>query len=181
MAEIQRNKMISPVEIAQLTLIKYPDPRLRKASARIERIDDWLKRLVDKMFEVMFEARGVGLAAPQLGVNVQLFVASATLEQADRRVYINPEILSSEGSQEEEEGCLSLPGVSCKIKRANVVTVEATDLSGRQFQETGKGLLARIFQHEIDHIEGRLILDRMGSVARLANRRAIKELEEAFA
>ena len=181
MAGPRRNKMISQAEIEQLALIRYPDPRLRKPSSRVERIDDSLKRLVDKMFEVMFDARGVGLAAPQLGVNIRLFVASPTAERDDRCVYVNPEVISSHGSQEEEEGCLSLPGVSCKIKRPNVVTLRATNLSGQDFEETGERLLARIFRHEMDHIEGRLIVDRMGSVAKLANREALKQLEEMFA
>ena len=171
---------VTQTDMDRLAVIAYPDPRLALKSAPIEKIDDSLKRLVDKMFELMFQARGVGLAAPQVGLNIRLFVASPTFEQDDRQVYINPEILSAEGSQEDEEGCLSVPGVSCKIKRANVVTIQASDLSGERFEQTGEGLLARIFQHETDHIEGRLILDRMGSVAKLANRRALKDLEENF-
>ena len=138
-------------------------------------------RLAEKMFELMFQARGVGLAAPQVGLTVRLFVASPTYEPTDQRVYINPSILSADGTQEGEEGCLSFPGIVCNIKRANVVTIQATNLDGQVFQETGEGLAARIFQHESDHLDGRLLTDRMGTVARLANRRALRDLEEEFA
>ena len=161
-----------------MTIIKYPDLRLQKASAPLAGLDENVRRLVDKMFELMFQAPGVGLAAAQVGINARLFVASPTCEQTDRRVYVNPEIVSAEGVQEEEEGCLSMPGVTSRIKRPATVTLRAIGLDGQTFQETGEGLLARVFQHEMDHLDGRLIVERMNSVARLANRRAIKDLED---
>ena len=107
--------------------------------------------------------------------------ASPTFQQDDRHVCINPEIVWGEGWQNEEEGCLSFPGISCKIKRRNIVTVRALDLKGEQFEQTREELAARIFQHEIDHLDGRLLVDRMGSVAKLTHRRAVKALQHRYA
>jgi len=168
------------VAIPSLGIIKYPDRRLRRPCAPVVATDEAVRRLAERMFELMFAAKGIGLAACQAGVNVQLFVACLTGEPADRRVYVNPKILAAEGAQEEEEGCLSVPGVTCKIKRPGVVAIRATDLGGAVFEETAEGLAARVFQHEMDHLDGRLILDRMGSVAKLAMRRVLKDLEEEF-
>jgi len=168
-------------EIPSLTIIHYPDPRLEEESTPIAEVDAGVRELVDKMFELMSAAQGVGLAAPQVGIAIRLFVASARLEDSDRRVYVNPEMISVEGAQENEEGCLSVPGVTCKLKRGNVVTIRAMSLDGEVFEETAEGLLARIFLHEMDHLDGRLILERMGTVARLANRKTLKELELEFA
>ncbi len=175
------HEKIRQVDLASLKIIHYPDPRLREVCTPIDSAEATLAPLTEKMFALMFAAEGVGLAAPQVGLTVRLFVASPTHEDADRRVYINPEILSTEGSRELEEGCLSLPGVSCKVKRSDRVVLRATDLQGRTFEETGQELLARIFQHEIDHLDGRLLTDRMGSVAKLTNRRALKDLTKQFA
>ena len=111
---------------------------------------------------------------------LRIFVSSPTAEDADRRVYVNPAFLQLDGQQEEEEGCLSVPGVTTTINRYSLAVIEACDLDGKKFQETGQGLLARIFQHEMDHLDGRLIIDRMGSVARLAHRWTLNELKEKF-
>jgi peptide deformylase len=171
---------IGEIDVASLRIIRYPDPRLVQPSVAIPPGDAGLEALVDKMFDLMFEARGVGLAAPQVGLNMRMFVASPTFESSDRRVYLDPQIVSMDGAQEVEEGCLSLPGVAAKIKRPALVTVRAKGIDGEGFEETGEDLLARLFQHEIDHLDGRLITDRMGSLAKLSNRRVIKELEEDF-
>lgn len=174
-----REKILeSPV--SQLRIIRYPDPRLRELCTAVEDVDEAVVALAERMLELMFAGRGVGLAAPQAGVTVRLFVASPTFDPSDRRVYINPEILSSDGTQDGDEGCLSFPGIFSKVKRANLATVRALGLDGEVFEETGEELTARIFQHEIDHLDGRLLVDRMGSVSRLANRRALKELESEF-
>ncbi len=180
MSQAAHNSKIRQVDIESLEIIKYPDPQLRGPCVAVDGLDEDLQRLVEKMFELMFAVRGVGLAAPQVGVCVRLFVSSPTVADDDRLVYVNPEILSAEGSQVEEEGCLSLPGILSKIKRANTVTIRATGLDGQAFEQTGEGLIARILQHEMDHIEGRLLLDRMGTVAKLTNRQTLKELEEDF-
>ncbi len=166
---------------ASLCIVRYPDPRLSQICMPLEKVDDSVRAVIDRMFELMFGFRGVGLAAPQVGLLVRMFVASPTFDPGDRRVYVNPEIIASDGMQDGDEGCLSFPNISCRVKRKRVVTIRATGRDGKAFEETGEDLAARIFQHESDHLDGRLLIDRMGTVAKLANRRALKELEEAFA
>ena len=175
------NEKIRQVDPAALQVLRYPDPRLRAVCVPVDKVNGDVKRLIERMFDLMFADRGVGLAAPQVGVPVRLFIASPDFNPEDRRVYINPRIIAVDGTQEEDEGCLSFPGITCKIKRSNEVTIRAIGLDGREFQETGTELAARVFQHEMDHLEGWLLVDRMGSVARLANRRSLKELEDKFA
>jgi peptide deformylase len=131
------------------------------------------------MFEVMYASNGVGLAGPQVGVALRIFVCNPTLEPGDERVYVNPELTGQSGSLEGEEGCLSFPGIVCKVKRYARVTIRFRDLAGEPTEEVGEDLLARIFQHEYDHLVGMLLSDRMGPAARIANRRALKELETA--
>ena len=175
------NDKIIQADVAALQILRYPDPHLLEVCTPVEGVDDRVRALIDRMFELMFRARGVGLAAPQVGVTVRLFVASPTFQPDDRHVFINPEILSGEGTQDGDEGCLSFPGIACKIRRRKTVTVRAIGRDGRVFQQTASDLLGRIIQHECDHLDGKLLIHRMGTVAKLANRRALKELEEAFA
>ena len=163
-----------------MKIVRFPDPRLRQPGVELPVIDGAVRALAERMFELMFQARGVGLAAQQVGIAARLFVASPSYHEDDRRVYINPRLISLEGSQENDEGCLSFPGISTRIKRYNFATIRALNLDGAAFEETGDEMTARVFQHETDHIEGRLLVDRMGSVAKLANRRALRELEEQF-
>lgn len=172
---------LQSIDIPNLGLVKYPDPRLREACRVVEQFGDPLRALVARMFEVMYRSGGVGLAAPQVGLSLRLFVANPTLEPDDERVYVNPELIANSGSQDGDEGCLSFPGVSCKVKRYNVTTIRAQDVEGAAFEETGEELLARIFQHEYDHLEGVLLVDRMSPVAKIANRRLLKELEGSYA
>lgn len=174
------NDKINQVDLSSLRIIHYGDPRLAETATEIAQVDAAVGALVERMFELMFSAAGVGLAAPQVGVTVRLFVASSTFSPDDRRVYINPRILSVGGSQDNDEGCLSLPGIHCTVKRPEIVVIEATGLDGERFTETGDALTARVFHHEMDHLNGTMIADRMGSVARLANRRALKELRQRF-
>jgi len=169
------------VDLASLRVIHYPDPRLRAVCQDVRIDEQAIRSLADRMFELMDQARGVGLAAPQVGLGLRLFTASPASAPSERAVYVNPRIVAVEGQQEDEEGCLSFPGINCKIKRAAVVTIRALDAAGKPFEQTGQDMLARIFQHEIDHLDGMLLVDRMGSVAKLANRRTLKELEEVFA
>ncbi len=169
------------IDVPALRILRYPDPRLREVCTPVDAVDDDLRRLVDRMFELMFDVHGVGLAAPQVGVTVRLFVACPTGEPTDRRVYVNPRITALDGKQDGEEGCLSFPGIYSNIKRADLATIHALDLDGVAFEETAQGLLARAFQHETEHLDGRLLVDRMGTVSKLANRRTLKELEEKFA
>jgi peptide deformylase len=168
-------------DLAALRIIRYPDPRLAEVSTPIEEVGEYLRPLVGRMFELMFAARGVGLAGSQVGVTVRLFVASPAYDKSDRRVYVNPRILMVDGSQEEEEGCLSVPGINIRVKRYATATIEATGLDGNTFRESGTELIARMYQHELDHLNGQIIVDKMGTVARLANRKTIKGLEEKYA
>jgi len=172
---------LEKIDISSLTLVKYPDPRLREVCEPVTELDHRLRALVEKMFAIMYGANGVGLAAPQAGVTLRLFVANPTMEPDGERVYINPELIANAGSIESEEGCLSLPTMSCRIKRFATTTIRAQDLDGNTFEQAGEDLLARVFQHECDHIEGRLLIDRMSPVAKIANRRLLKDLEAEFA
>ena len=172
--------LIKQADPTKLSVLKYPDPRLRTPCLDIEVIDENLRTLVDAMQNLMFATNGVGLAAPQVGVTIRMFIASPTFNPEDSRVYINPQIIESLGTQEDEEGCLSLPGIFAQIKRSRIITIEATDLDGNIFRETGEDLAARVFQHETDHLDGKLMLDRMGSVSKLASRKTLKKLELEF-
>ena len=174
------DERIRQADLDKLRIIHYPDPRLREACTPVEPVDESVRALAEKMIELMAAASGVGLAAPQVGVTVRLFVAVPTEDPTDRRVYINPEIVAVDGAQDGEEGCLSFPDISCRIKRYETATIRARGLDGELFEETGTGLTARIYQHESDHLDGRLLVDRMGTVAKLAARRALKDLEEEF-
>ena len=166
--------------LTALQVVKYPDPRLKEICTSVDTIDESLIALVEAMWRLMLDSRGVGLAAPQVGVTVRLFAASPSFSPDDLRVYINPRIVEASGSIEEEEGCLSFPQIYARVKRSAVVTVEAVNLDGETFQETCVDLHSRIIQHELDHLNGRLLVDRMGTVSKLANRRALKELETQF-
>jgi peptide deformylase len=164
----------------QLRIIHWPDPRLTRASDPVTVFDDQLSALADRMLQLMRQARGVGLAAPQVGVNLRLFVMNATGESGDDRVYANPAFSDAEGSQECEEGCLSLPGINTKVMRAQRLRLSARDAQGRPVEATGDGLVARIWQHEFDHLNGVLLIDHMGPVSRLANRKKFRELKADF-
>lgn len=165
-----------------LKIVQYPDPRLKRASKPVTQFDDRLRSLVARMIELMHESKGVGLAAPQVGENLRVFVVNPSQEPGDDRVYINPEL--SEASRVEdcaEEGCLSLPGINAEIARATAVRIDAFDLEGKPFNDEQGGYIARIWQHEFDHLNGTLIIDRMGMLAKLAARKTLKELEDAYA
>jgi peptide deformylase len=169
---------MDPDKIEQLHVVKYPKKVLRQPTRDITEFDESLQRLADKMFEIMRESKGVGLAATQIGLPYRIFVANPTGEPKDDRVFINGRITESEGWLEAEEGCLSVPQVYSNIRRHQKVTIEAVDLEGKPFTVTATDLLARIIQHETDHLDGRLILDRMSTIAKLSHRRQIKYLED---
>jgi peptide deformylase len=163
-----------------LKIIEYPDPRLRKVSTAVEKFDPALKALAARMFVLMRESRGVGLAAPQVGQSIRMFVMNHTGNPQDDRVYVNPDLTEAEGSDEAEEGCLSLPGINANIVRDKTLRIRARDLEGNEIDEKASGYLARVWQHEFDHLNGTLIIDRMGPVAKMAHRRALREMEEKF-
>ena len=169
------------VDIPALTIVKYPDPVLRKKCAPVEEFGGDLIALAARMSELMSEDRGVGLAAPQVGVPIRLFMFNATGEPGDLRVVVNPELHDLVGQVEAEEGCLSLPEIRVPVRRAEQVALRACDVEGRPIELRGEGLVVRVWQHENDHLNGRLLLDYMTPTAKLENRRAIQQLEDEYA
>jgi peptide deformylase len=164
-----------------LKIIFWPDPRLKKVSKPVAAIDEKLKALTARMFELMRASKGVGLAAPQVGLNLRLFIMNPTGQPQDDAVYVNPILSDPEGEEEGEEGCLSLPDIHIQVLRSKAMRIEAQDLAGQTISQIASGYLARIWQHEVDHLNGTLLTDRMGPVAKLANRRILKDLEEQYA
>lgn len=169
--------MLNPEE---LKIIVYPDPRLKKPSKRAEHFDAELQALITRMFQLMREAKGVGLAAPQVGVDLQVFVMNATGNPEDDRVYVNPSLTEAAGEETEEEGCLSLPGIRINVPRSKSLRIDAQDPTGQAIRDEAAGYIARIWQHEFDHLQGTLLTDRMGPVDRLKYRKTVKELEDAW-
>jgi peptide deformylase len=159
------------------TILHYPDPRLREKGKPVTTVDDGIRKLIDDMAETMYAAPGVGLAAPQIGESVRIFVIDIAGEDepSDLRVFINPEIVRKEGKQCFREGCLSFPGVNEEVERAETVTVRAQDRDGKPFELTADGLLAVAIQHEHDHLEGKLMIDHLGMIKRrIVHRQMIK-------
>ncbi len=144
----------------------------------VEKVDGNIRRLVEKMIDIMLENKGVGLAAPQAGVSLRLFIISLNGSRENVRVYVNPTVTPTGELDSIDEGCLSVPGIYTKVRRYKKCKVTATDLDGNEFTDQAEGLYARILQHEHDHIEGMTIVDRMGQTARIVHRRQLKKLEE---
>ena len=161
-------------------ILTYPDPRLREPARPVEVVDDEIRKLVDDMAETMYAAPGVGLAANQIGVPLRIFVidlADAD-EPRDLKVFINPELLDVSGSQSWREGCLSFPGVSEDVKRGERVRVRALDQQGQPFELEAEGLLAVAIQHENDHLNGVLMVDKFNALKR---RKISKQVAKALA
>lgn len=165
----------------QLRIVHYPDPILRKKAEAVPEVTENVREVALRMLELMHEAPGVGLAAPQVGLGWRMFVANATGEEEDDRVYINPRLIDpGEDVEPYDEGCLSLPNVQVKVIRPTEITIEATDLEGNPFQETSNELMARVWQHEYDHLNGVLIIDKMNQIDRLANKKALRALDPSY-
>lgn len=154
--------------MAILPILEYPDPRLRAVAQPVAQVDDDVRQLVENMAETMYAAPGVGLAAPQVGVALRIFVIDIAGEDepSDLRVFINPELLQTDGTQSWNEGCLSFPGISEDIKRAERVLVRALDRDGEPFELEAHGLMAVAIQHESDHLDGVLMIDKVGALKR---------------
>jgi len=168
-----------PVDPAKLAILHYPAAVLRVKAKPVPAVSDEVKAVALRMLDLMHEAPGVGLAAPQVGLSWRMFVANATGEPHDDLVFINPTLSEpSRTTDDYEEGCLSLPEIRALIRRPKAITITALDLAGNRFSLTSDELLARIWQHETDHLDGVLILDRMTPGDRTALRRKIRELEE---
>ena len=161
-------------------LTKYPTPVLMDTAKPVAEINDDIRQLADRMMDIMVEAKGIGLAGPQAGVNLRIFVVSTDGMKENAKVYINPTIEVDGSIVANEEGCLSLPGIYGKIRRYSKCTVTATDLDGNAFTEVGEGLLGRAFQHEYDHLEGRMIKDRLSTPAKIRAKRRLKQLQEEY-
>lgn len=156
-------------------IIYLPDPRLRLVSKPVETFDAALQQLIDDMFDTMYDAKGVGLAAPQIGVNIRLSVVDVMGDKKQQLVLINPEIIAAEGQAQYEEGCLSVPGAYDTVTRAHQVTLRALDRHGVPFEMTAQGLLGECFQHEIDHLNGKLFVDLLSPLKRSMARRKLNK------
>jgi len=152
--------------MAILTILEYPDPRLRKIAAPVAAVTPEIQKLVADMAETMYSAPGVGLAATQVDVHKRIIVLDVSEAKDDLRVFINPEILSAEGEAECEEGCLSVPGYYDKVKRAAKIRARALDRNGQSFEVETEGLLAVCIQHEMDHLVGKVFVDHLSPLKR---------------
>ncbi len=161
-------------------VVKYPEPVLAQRGAEVTVFDANLKKLVDEMFESMYAAQGIGLAAPQIAISQRITVIDVSFKKdpAQKIALINPKIISAEGRQVEEEGCLSLPDIREKVARAAKVKVQAQDVDGTWFLVEGDELLARCLQHEIDHLDGVLFIDRISRLKRELVLRKIRKLQK---
>lgn len=162
-------------------IVKYPEPVLAKKGEAVTEFTAELAQFVDEMWESMYAAHGIGLAAPQIGVSKQITVIDVNFKEKpeERLVLINPEIVAREGKQYEEEGCLSLPEIRDKVHRAAWVKVRAQNVKGEFFEVEGEELLSRALQHEIDHLHGILFIDRLSTLKRDLAKRRIRKLQKA--
>ena len=162
-----------------LKIVKYPEPVLQQPGEPVTEFDDELRKFVADMFETMYAAQGIGLAAPQVAVAKRVTVIDLSMgkDPAQKLVLINPEVILREGKQYEEEGCLSFPEIREKVQRAARVTIRAQDENGKWFEMDGEELLSRAFQHEIDHLDGMLFIFRMSALKRDLALRKIRKMQ----
>jgi peptide deformylase len=162
-------------------IVKFGNPVLEKPSEKVTVFDEELKKLIEDMFESMYAARGVGLAAPQIGIARRIAVVDVTFKEDPeaKLVLINPEIIHKEGRHAQSEGCLSIPDFRENVSRAKVVTIRAQDVNGKVFEKTGDDLLARAFQHETDHLNGKLYISHISALKRDLIKRKIRKLAKA--
>lgn len=156
-------------------ILHYPDPRLRRRAEPVTQVDAQIRAVVDDMLDTMYQAPGIGLAAPQIDVLKRIIVIDTSETKDDLHVFINPEIVSRDGEQTLEEGCLSVPGIYDNVTRAQRITVRALDREGQPFELEASGLLATCVQHEVDHLEGKLFVDYL---SRLKQQRIRKKLQK---
>ena len=169
-------------ETMPLEVILYPHPTLRYVSKPIRKVDAELKRIAAEMLDLMYESSGVGLAANQVNLPLRMFVFNPTGVKGEGEEYVilNPEIQLPKGNETGEEGCLSLPGLTGDVKRPKSIRVSAYDISGKPFEATLEGFMARVFMHEFDHLDGTLFFDRMGKEAAAELGGGLEELELDF-
>ncbi len=164
-----------------LTILEYPDPRLRTRAEPVTRFDAALGRQIDDMFETMYAAPGIGLAATQVDYHRRLIVIDVSEEKNERHVFVNPVILEQSGEAVTEEGCLSVPGIFDEVQRASRVRVRAQDRHGIEFEQELDGLLAVCLQHEMDHLEGKLFVDYLSDLKRERIRKKLDKDRKARA
>ena len=168
--------------MSRLTILEYPDPRLRTRARPVERFDEALGRLIDDMFETMYAAPGIGLAATQVDFHRRLIVMDVSEDRTEPLVFINPEILERDGSVKTEEGCLSVPNVFDDVQRAARIRIRAQDRTGAVFERELEGVVAVCLQHEMDHLEGKLFVDYLSDLKRDRIRKKLdKERKERIA
>jgi peptide deformylase len=161
--------------MAKLTILEFPDPRLRTKAAPVTEFDAALAKLAADMLETMYEAPGIGLAATQVNVHRQILVLDVSEEKNQPRVIVNPKIVEREGSQTYQEGCLSVPGIFADVDRADRIRVEAQDVEGKPVQIEADGLLAVCIQHEMDHLVGKLFVDYLSPLKRELVRKKLEK------
>jgi len=161
--------------MALLTILEFPDPRLRTKAVPVAAVTNETRQLIDDMFATMYNANGIGLAATQVNVHERLLVIDLSEERNEPRVFINPEILSKEGVEVREEGCLSVPNFYEEVRRAERIRVRALDSDGKSFEMDADGLLAVCIQHEMDHLEGKLFVDYVSDLKRTRIRKKLEK------
>ncbi|MGW8369140.1 MAG: peptide deformylase [Gammaproteobacteria bacterium] len=161
--------------MAKLKILEYPDPRLRTRAKKVEKVDDELRKLIDDMFETMYAAPGIGLAATQVNVHKRLLVADVSDDQSEPVVLINPEIVEADDEGLSEEGCLSVPGIYEPVRRFQHVRVRSLDRDGKETEVDAYGLLAVCIQHEMDHLEGKLFVDYLSELKRQRIRKKMQK------
>ena len=161
--------------MALLTILEYPDTRLRTRASPVERVDDGIRQLIDNMLDTMYSANGIGLAATQVDVHQRVLIADVSEKRDEPAVFVNPVIVEKDGVEIREEGCLSVPGIFEKVERAEHIRVEALDRRGKKFELEADGLLAVCVQHEIDHLEGKLFVDYLSELKRQRIRKRLEK------
>jgi peptide deformylase len=161
--------------MAKLEILHYPDKRLRKVAEPVDVVDDSIRSLVDDMFETMYAAPGIGLAATQVDVHKRVIVMDLSVEKNEPQCFINPQITKSEGVEQTEEGCLSVPDIFETVERAERIVVKALDKDGKEFTLEADGLLAVCIQHEMDHLQGNLFVDYLSPLKQLRVKKKIQK------
>jgi peptide deformylase len=172
------------MQLEQMKIVPYPHPALRRVAVPLPAIDKTVHLVAGKMLELMYEARGLGLAGNQVAWPFQMIVLNLSGDPQQKEqegVFINPVIMERKGTVEEEEGCLSLPGLYQKVRRAKQVRVQAYNLKGEAVEVSATDLASRAWQHEIDHLQGILFIDKIGTIAKLSSRGPLREFEAQFA
>ena len=161
-------------------VLKYPDPRLRRVAKKVTEVTPEIRQRAEQMFALMVEDKGIGLAAPQIGWNIRLFVMNVSGDPEDNLALLNPVIATKAGRSTMEEGCLSLPGIYAKVTRAEKIVIEGTTLEGDEVTVEAEGLTARCILHEYDHLDGILFTDKVSPIRKRSLKKKLKILEDVY-